>query len=152
MSENKIITKDKRVRKNSTDSANLKIDEKTLDNIRRYCDLSEQEITERIKELDEEWDIERTLEINMSTLALSGIALSIFGNRKWLALPTVVLGFFVQHALQGWCPPVPIFRFFKVRTRNEINQEKHALKALRGDFENLRAAEEAFVAVRKRQI
>lgn len=151
MSENKIITKDKRVRKNSTDSANLKIDEKTLNNIRRYCDLSEQEITQRLKELDEEWDIERTLEINMSTLALSGIVLSMFGNRKWLALPTVVLGFFAQHALQGWCPPVPIFRFFKVRTRNEINQEKHALKALRGDYENLNAAEEAFVAARKRQ-
>lgn len=150
MSENNLITKDTRVRKNTSDSANLKIDEEILNNIKRYSDLQEQEITRRIKELDEEWDIERYLEINMSTLALSGIALSIFGNRKWLALPTVVLGFFAQHALQGWCPPVPIFRYFKVRTRNEINQEKHALKALRGDYKNLHSAEEAFVAAKKR--
>jgi hypothetical protein len=42
--------------------------------------------------------------------------------------------FFVQHAIQGWCPPIPIFRAYKVRTRPEIDREKYALKALRGDF------------------
>ena len=43
-------------------------------------------------------------------------------------------GFLLQHALQGWCPPVPVFRRLGVRTTAEIDRERYALKALRGDF------------------
>jgi hypothetical protein len=46
----------------------------------------------------------------------------------------VVLPFLFQYAVQGWCPPVPLFRRIGVRTRGEIDGEKFALKALRGDF------------------
>jgi hypothetical protein len=49
-------------------------------------------------------------------------------------LPVVVAGFLLQHALQGWCPPLPVLRRLGVRTADEINQERYALKALRGDF------------------
>jgi hypothetical protein len=41
------------------------------------------------------------------------------------------------HAVQGWCPPVPLFRRLGFRTSAEIHQERYALKALRGDFSNL---------------
>jgi hypothetical protein len=57
------------------------------------------------------------------------------GSRKWLILPGVVLSFLFQHAVQGWCPPVPVFRRLGVRTREEIDRERYALKALRGDFD-----------------
>lgn len=143
------ITNSKRVRQNTSPEANLKIDEKTLENITRYFGRSQEEITERIKVLGAEWDIERVLQANMATLALSGIALSFSKNRSWLILPTVVLGFFMEHAVQGWCPPITLLRYFKIRTRDEINQEKHALKALRGDYAELRSAQEAFVAAIK---
>jgi hypothetical protein len=56
-------------------------------------------------------------------------------DRRFLALPAAVFGFFFQHATQGWCPPLPVFRRMGVRTRREINKEKYALKALRGDFD-----------------
>ena len=42
--------------------------------------------------------------------------------------------FLLQHAVQGWCPPVPFFRRRGVRTAREIEIERYALKALRGDF------------------
>jgi hypothetical protein len=45
-----------------------------------------------------------------------------------------VTGFLLQHALQGWCPPVPLLRKTGVRTMREIDIERYALKALRGDF------------------
>jgi hypothetical protein len=45
-----------------------------------------------------------------------------------------VLSFLFQHAVQGWRPPVPVFRRLGVRTREEIDRERYALKALRGDF------------------
>ena len=87
-----------------------------------------------IADLDDEWDIERWLETNASILALSGTLMGIFVNRKFLIVPCLVLPFLLQHAIQGWCPPVPLFRRKGVRTRREIETEKNALKALRGDF------------------
>jgi len=85
-------------------------------------------------QLDAEWDIERTLEANASALALIGLALGAFINKKFLILPGIVAGFLLQHALQGWCPPVPVFRRMGFRTSYEIDQERYALKAFRGDF------------------
>lgn len=130
--------------------ANLKIDNDTLENIKYYSGKSKEEITRRIKELDAKWDIERVLEFNMSTLALTGIVLSKTSSRKWLALPAIVLGLFAQQSLQGWCPPITLFRNLKIRTRDEIDQEKHALKALRGDYTGINSAEQAFMAAKKR--
>lgn len=106
----------------------------------RVFDLSGRDdaaISARIAELDREWDIERYLETLAPSLALTGIALSLLGGRKWLLLPATVLGFFLQHAIQGWCPPLAVLRRRGVRTRREIEEERYALKALRGDFAGL---------------
>ena len=99
------------------------------------------EIEDRLDELDREWDIERAIEANASALALSGLVLGLSGDRKWLGLPVLVTGFLLQHAVQGWCPPVPILRRLGFRTADEIYQERYALKALRGDFDGVAAAE-----------
>jgi hypothetical protein len=69
-----------------------------------------------------------------SALAFTGVVLGLLWNRKWLAIPCLVLPFLFQHAVQGWCPPIPILRRKGVRTRKELDEEKYALKALRGDF------------------
>ena len=45
------------------------------------------------------------------------------------------LGLPAANALRGWCPPVPVLRRFGVRTGREIEQERYALKILRGDFQ-----------------
>jgi hypothetical protein len=96
-----------------------------------------QAVDDRIAELEREWDIERTLTLNASTLALSGLVLSRVHRRAWLWLPASVLTFLAQHAIQGWCPPIEVFRRLGVRTRTEIEAERHALKALRGDYDHL---------------
>ena len=95
------------------------------------------EIPDRLRELDREWDIERTLEANASTLAFVGVALAATVDKRWLALPALVTAFLFQHAVQGWCPPVPVLRRLGFRTASEIEQERNALKALRGDFATL---------------
>src|SRR5690606_22996169 len=94
-----------------------------------------EQIAARLAELDREWDIERTLEANASTLAFTGTMLAATVDRRWLALPAIVTGFLFQHAMQGWCPPLAILRRLGFRTAEEINQERYALKALRGDFD-----------------
>ena len=119
-----------RVRHSTAPNVNREIDRRTNSNIRRYANSSEEVINRRIEELDQEWDIERALEANASALALTGLLLGLTVNKKWLALPTVVLSFLLQHSLQGWCPPLPLLRRLGVRTRGEIDREKYELKAL----------------------
>jgi hypothetical protein len=100
-----------------------------------YYAQNPQKINERLLELDQEWDMERTLETNAASLALFGTVMGIASSRKFLLLPAVVTGFLLQHAIQGWCPPLPLFRRMGVRTQAEIEAERYALKALRGDFQ-----------------
>lgn len=99
------------------------------------------DIEQRLNEIDQEWDIERTLEANAATLTLAGLILSLRW-RKMILLPMAVAGFLLQHAVQGWCPPVSVFRRMGIRTMKEMDQERYALKAVRGDFEPVHDAED----------
>ena len=98
------------------------------------------EIARRLASLEREWDIERVLQVNASVLMLVGTLLGARVDRRFLLLPAAVFTFFGQHALQGWCPPIPVFRRLGVRTQREIERERYALKALRGDFDGVPAA------------
>jgi hypothetical protein len=81
---------------------------------------------------------------------LLGTALGTTVDRRFLLLPAAVFGFFAQHALQGWCPPIPVFRRLGVRTQREIERERYALKALRGDFDPVPARDAAPTSERVR--
>jgi hypothetical protein len=98
-------------------------------------------IDRRLGELDREWDIERALEANAASISLLGTVLGIVKGRRWFVLPGVVAGFLLQHATEGWCPPLPVLRRLGFRTAREIEIERTALKALRGDFGPLGTAE-----------
>lgn len=94
-------------------------------------------ITQRLKELDAEWDVERTLQTNFAILSLAGLALATKVNKRWFVLALGVPAFMVQHSLQGWCPPLAVLRRLGFRTSKEINEERFALKSLRGDFQGM---------------
>jgi hypothetical protein len=128
------ITEPERVRANTPVDVNWRIDQQIEENVRRYAEKSPEEIARRIWELEQEWDIERVLQMMASSLSLLGIALSLTRSKRWIILPGVVLSFLLLHAIQGWCPPVPVLRRLGVRTRDEIERERLALKALIGDF------------------
>lgn len=123
-----------RVRENTPAEINTRIDSGTEASVRGYAASGLHEIAARIAELDREWDVERVLEKNAAALALAGLTLGATRARRWLLLPAIVLSFLLQHALQGWCPPIAIIRRLGVRTRREIDRDRVALKALRGDF------------------
>jgi hypothetical protein len=124
-----------RVRENTAGDVNAQLDAEMAARVKQYENRSAAEITRRIEELDAEWDMERLLETNASVLAFSGLVLGMTHSRKWLIIPSIVLPFLFQHAVQGWCPPVPVFRRLGVRTRKEIDREKYMLKMIRGDFD-----------------
>jgi hypothetical protein len=116
-----------RVRRSTASDLNEKIDRQIAINVQNYTNSNQRAIQQRIHELDSEWDVERVLEVNASTLALTGLTLGATANKKWLILPAAVLVFLLQHGIQGWCPPLPILRRLGVRTRGEIDREKYEL-------------------------
>jgi hypothetical protein len=129
-----------RVARNTSEHVNDRIRREAGDRVARLASAGPAAIDRRLAELDAEWDIERTLEANASTLMLAGTVLGATVSPKWLFLPGAVAAFLLQHAVQGWCPPLEALRRMGVRTAAEINRERYALKALRGDFRTLPAS------------
>lgn len=106
---------------------NEEIQRRTQRSVEYYRE-HEEEIDQRLQQLDQEWDIERVLEANASTLILAGSALGFAVSRKFFAVPLVVSAFLLQHALQGWCPPLIALRRLGFRTATEIQDERDALE------------------------
>lgn len=127
-----------RVPEHTADHVNARI-RGDIENSVLYHSRHPEHLDRRLGDLDREWDIERTLEANAATFTLIGLGLAMAVDRRWLLLPVGVAGLLLQHALQGWCPPMPVFRRLGLRTADEIAAERYALKALRGDFDTLPA-------------
>lgn len=122
-----------RVSRNTNRDANQQIEEEIEERVEWYA-AHRSQIAARLKQLDAEWDIERTLELNASALAFTGVLLGTTLDKRFYLLPAVVTAFLFQHAVQGWCPPLPVLRAIGFRTAREIEIERNALKALRGDY------------------
>jgi hypothetical protein len=123
-----------RVSRHTTAAINDRIRRRIEAYVACYATASPAAIQARLRALDAEWDIERCLETMSSGLTLIGMLLGFTVRRRWLAVPVLVQAFFLQHALDGWCPPLPVLRRLGVRTAQEIQHERYALKVLRGDF------------------
>jgi hypothetical protein len=128
-----MITTINRVQRHTDEAVNRRIEMETGARIRRLAGHP-LAIERRLRQLDREWDIERMLETNASVIAFIGVTLGARVDRRWLVLPALVTAFLFQHAVQGWCPPLPILRRLGFRTSREIDIERVALKILRGDF------------------
>jgi hypothetical protein len=126
-----------RVPLHSPQRYNEAIRRQTEENVADVASGGPEAVERRLRELDREWDMERALETNASIVALIGLGLGAFVDRRFNVVPAAVCGFLLQHALQGWCPPVPLFRRLGIRTASEIDYERYALKALRGDLRSL---------------
>lgn len=127
-----------RVPRHTPDNLNQNIIDETINNILTHG-ASASGIDRRLKDLDKEWDIERMLEANASTLVIIGLILGAFASPWFYLISFFVGAFLLQHAIQGWCPPIRLFRRVGFRTHAEIAAEHYALRFLRGDFDNLTA-------------
>jgi hypothetical protein len=90
-----------RVRANTAPEINQRIDKQIEENVRYYSGQPRERIAGRIRDLDEEWDIERLIEAMASSFSLTGIILGVTADRRWFLLPTVILSFLLLHAIQG---------------------------------------------------
>lgn len=120
----------KRVTVNTSPEINRAISERTNSNIINYTNASEEKILQRISELDWEWDTERVLETNFAIISILCTILGYRVNKNFFLLGGIASGFLLQHALQGWCPPLTVLRNLGIRTANEIEYERQLLTDL----------------------
>jgi len=123
----------KRVSVHTKPDINAGIRFRTMERLENYQDEPFM-ISQRLEELNYEWDTERFLEANAASIVILSTILGLTKSKYWFFLSGAVGMFLLQHALQGWCPPIPLIRRWGIRTAEEIHNEKIVLKMLRGDF------------------
>lgn len=127
-----------RVEINTSPAVNQQFDEQLQENLSRYLDADHAAIDRRLGELDREWNVERFIEAEAPLMIGLGIALGLTRGRKWFGLSAMAASMVILHGVQGWYPLLPIFRRLGVRSQNEIEEERAALRILRGDHEAYR--------------
>lgn len=101
------------------------------------ADAGPQAITDRLAQLDREWSAGRMTKAAIGVTIVAGLALTALAGPWWLILPTAGGFFLLQYLFsrQSWLGAT--FREMGFRSSTDIDQEKFALRALRGDFKNL---------------
>lgn len=125
------------VRTHTPDSLNCRIDMKVEDCVRHMAEQDRGAHTHYLEKLEREWDLHRALLVGTSALAFASALLSRRLGRGWLTACAVASALALQHGLMGFGPAASALRLLGVRTRREIDLEKFAVKALRGDFERI---------------
>ncbi len=136
-----------RIRRNTPPEINQVIDKRTRENIRFYGTQSRETLSHRIVMLEDEWDVERVMGLSAAACALFGLVFGLFKSRVWVLLTWLSVPMLLQFQAQGWSYPLLPLRRLGFRTRQEIDLEKYALKALRGDFHKVVAPAEESAAV-----
>lgn len=94
-------------------------------------------IERRLGQLKGEWALDRAVMLGGAVLGLVGLLAARRTARPWLLVPVVSLGWLLQ---QAWTATGPFSRWLHsrgLRTSEQIQAERLALKTLRGDFRNI---------------
>jgi hypothetical protein len=94
-------------------------------------------IEARLRELDQEWDCDQALAAGFAGASLFGVGLAASWHKGFLVFPAIAAAVVLQRMLTGTCAPLEYARSLGFRTRREIEEERTALKAARGDFHDL---------------
>jgi hypothetical protein len=123
-----------RARRHTARSVLRRIDDDTLHHLMEV-EARPDTASRRLEALDREWDLDRTIEAEAAAMGLMGLALGILVRPAFLALPATVGAAVFLFGTRGIYPLLPIFRRLGIRTAREIERERYAVKALRGDFD-----------------
>ena len=110
------------------------IDVYTQENINHYYH-NKSHISNRLRQLEEEMSIEQIFTWHDVANVSGGVLLSLMtGKKGWLALPLLVALVQSVQSLYNVRFGTELLRKNGYRTKADIEKEKYALKALRGDF------------------
>ena len=120
-----------RVRAHAAETINARIDrlrERNLERAQREPRFA----TQRLAELEHEWDIDRAIMLAFAGMGTSALALGLRNNWRWRFPLGAQIGFLLMHSIVGWSPPAAVLRRLGFRTRQEIEAERVALSSIRG--------------------
>jgi hypothetical protein len=101
------------------------------------ADAGPQAIEDRLTQLDSEWSAGRVTKAVIGVLLVAGLALTAILHPWWLIMPAIGGLFLLQYLFSRTSWLGKVFQEAGFRTSSEIDQEKMALKVLRGDFRSL---------------
>jgi hypothetical protein len=101
------------------------------------ADAGPQAISDRLDQLDREWSAGRMTKAMLGVLIVAGLALTALAGPWWLILPAVGGFFLLQYLFSRTSWLGATFQEMGFRSGADIDQEKFALRALRGDFKAL---------------
>lgn len=137
-----------RVTQSTAATVNRRIQQQTEEQLEKFCGADNETLSRRLEELDYEWDIERLVEVGASAHVLLGLFLGFRVDRRFFGWSALIAGFMIIHALFGWLPVLPVLRRMGVRTEAEIEEERTALRILRGDFHSTENPKQALAQAR----
>jgi len=100
-------------------------------------------ITDRLTEIESEWSVGRMTKAAAGVLILVGLGLAVAFSAWWLILPAVGGLLLLQYLFSRTSWLAAAFRAMGFRSGSEIDQERLALKVLRGDFRHLPTVQES---------
>lgn len=118
-----------RVKLRTKREMNEKIEKNTQQNLKEYQGASKELLKKRLQQLDREWDTERVQETKAAVTILISTILGFTKRKCWFFLSGIVGFFLLLHAIIGWCPSLPMIRCLGIRTPEEIQDEKTAIKS-----------------------
>ena len=107
------------------------------DSVRFYGSLGSQAVVDRLKALEDEPDLETVATLGLAGMGVLALVFGMLGSRLWRLLAWAVLPLIFAHARGRLAGPGEFLKTLGLRSRKEIEEEKYALKALRGDFRDM---------------
>ena len=120
-----------RVRAHVSKKANARVDQVIEANLSRAA-KEPRFATERLGELEREWDIDRAIMLGFAGMGTAALVLGLRRNWRWRFPLTGQIAFLLLHSVVGWCPPAVVLRRLGFRTRQEIESERAALLRMSG--------------------
>ncbi len=104
----------------------------------KLADAGPEAINDRLAQLDWEWTAGRAAKVTAAVVVLAGTALALAtGSWWWMALTAAGGLLLLQYSFSKTSWLARMFQEMGYRTGCEVEQEKFALRALRGDFRHL---------------
>jgi len=100
-------------------------------------------IGERLDELDSAWTAGRATKATAGALIVLGLAFTAIGNPWWLILPAIGGLFLLQYSVSKTSWLAAMYRRIGLPSRMDIDNERFALRTLRGDYRHLRSLHDA---------
>jgi len=120
-----------RIRAHVSKKANARVDRMTEQNLERAT-KEPRFATERLAELEREWDLDRTIMLGFAGMGSVALLLGLRRNWRWRFPLTAQIAFLLMHSVVGWCPPAVVLRRLGFRTRQEIDAERTGLLGIKG--------------------